>query len=72
LAAVLLNNPPAFTIVLVEMFSITVVSMFILATVYRHYLRWMLSVVAWVTSSNRNLALFMVAIFMVPIALMLV
>ena len=42
LAAVLLNNPPAFTIVLVEMFSITVVSVIILATVYRRYERGML------------------------------
>jgi hypothetical protein len=72
LAAVLLDNPPAFTIVFVEMLSISVVSMLILATVYRKYQRGMLRVVAWVTGSNRNLALFMAAIFIVPIALMLV
>ncbi|HSR29693.1 MAG TPA: hypothetical protein VLY63_03940, partial [Anaerolineae bacterium] len=35
LAAVLLGSPPAFTIVLVEMFSITVVSVVILAAFYR-------------------------------------
>lgn len=72
LAAVLLNNPPAFTIVLVEMFSITVVSMVILATIYRRYEWGMLSFVSWVTARNRNLALFMAAIFVVPIVLMLV
>jgi len=71
LAAVLLENPPAFTIVLVKMVSITVVSIVILATVYRRYERWMLDSVAWITARNRNLALFMVAIFVVPIALLL-
>jgi Na+/phosphate symporter len=71
LAAVLLDNPPAFSIVLVEMVSITLVSIVILATVYRRYERWMLDFVAWITARNRNLALFMVAIFVVPIALLL-
>jgi Na+/phosphate symporter len=72
LAAVLLNNPPAFTIVLVEMFSITIVSAIILVTVYRRYERGMLRFVAWVTASNRNLAVFMAVIFVLPIALMLI
>jgi Na+/phosphate symporter len=71
LAAVLLNNPPAFTIVLVEMFSIAVVSLIILTTLYRRYDRGVLRFVAWVTACNRNLAIFMIAIFVVPIALML-
>ena len=70
LAAVLLGSPPAFTIVLVEMFSITVVSVVILAAFYRRYERGMLSFVAWVTACNRNLAIFMAVIFVVPIALM--
>ena len=72
LAAVLLNNPPAFTIVLVEMLSVTVVSMLILATVYRRYERGMLRFVSWVSANKRNLALFLAAIFIVPIVLMLV
>jgi sodium-dependent phosphate cotransporter len=72
LAAVLLNNPPAFTVVFVEMFSITIVSILILATIYRRYERGMLSFVGWVTASNRNLAVFIVAIFVVPIILMLI
>jgi hypothetical protein len=54
------------------MFSITVVSLVILATVYRHYERNMLSVVAWLTARNRNLAIFMAAILAVPIVLILV
>ncbi len=72
LAAVLLENPAAFTLVFVQMFCITVVSVVILATVYRPFERAMLRFVVWVTVRNRNLALFMAVIFMVPIALMLV
>ena len=72
LAAVLLDNPPAFTIIFVGMFSITVVSIAILTTVYRPYERAMLHSTTWVTSSNRNLALFMAGIFLVPILLMFV
>ena len=70
LAAVLLNNPPAFTIVLVEMVSITGVSIGILLTMYQRYQRWILGLVGWITASNRNLALFMAIIFFVPIVLM--
>ena len=69
LAAVLLRNPPAFTVVLVEMLSISIISMLILATMYRRYERSMLDFVAWVTSRNRNLALFMATIFLVPLIL---
>lgn len=72
LAAVLLNNPPAFTIVFVEMLSIAIVSVVILALVYRHYMRSILAFVGWVTATNRNLALFLATIFAVPIILMLV
>jgi hypothetical protein len=72
LAAVLLNNPPAFTVVFVEMLSVAVVSILILTLLYRRYLRAMLLFVSWVTYSNRNLAIFMGVIFVVPILLMLV
>jgi solute carrier family 34 (sodium-dependent phosphate cotransporter) len=72
LAAVLLNNPPAFTVVLVEMTSITFVSVIILIFIYRGYERAMLALVAWVTSRNRHLAVFMISIFVIPLILMLV
>jgi Na+/phosphate symporter len=71
LAAILLNNPPAFTIVLVEMVSITLVSIFILTFIYRRYERGMLSFVHWATAKNRNLAVFMIAIFVVPLILLM-
>lgn len=72
LAAVLLDNPPAFTIVLVEMISITIVSIIILTTIYHRYERAMLDFVTWATSKKRNLAIFMAIIFVVPIILMIV
>jgi solute carrier family 34 (sodium-dependent phosphate cotransporter) len=71
LAAVLLNNPPAFTVVLVEMLSIAVVSILVLSIAYRAYERSTLRFVGWVTARNRNLALFMLTIFVVPVMLML-
>jgi len=72
LAAVLLKNPPAFTIVLVEMCSIAIISVLILALFYPVYQRAILGAVSWVTARNRNLALFMAVIFLVPILLLLV
>ncbi len=72
LAAVLLQNPQSFTIVLVQMLSIQIVSAVILAFAYRRYQRGMLRIVAWVTATRGNLALFLAVIFVVPIILMLV
>jgi Na+/phosphate symporter len=72
LAAVLLNNPSAFTIVLVEMISITLVSVIILTTGYHRYERAMLDFVNWATARKKNLAIFMAIIFMAPIILVLV
>lgn len=72
LAAVLLNNPLAFTIVNVGMITITLVSIVTLFTAYNSYRRVVLGLVAWVTASSRNLALFMAALFAVPITLMIV
>jgi uncharacterized membrane protein YidH (DUF202 family) len=69
---VLLDNPPAFTIVLVEMISITIVSVIILTTGYHRYERAMLDFVNWATARKRNLAIFMAIIFVVPIVLVLV
>ena len=72
LASVLLNNPAALTVVLVQMVSVTLVSSVILITCYRRYERAMLDFVVWVTTTNRNLALFMITIFVVPLILILV
>ena len=72
LAAVLLNNPAAFTIVLNAMLSITIVSVVILSMGYHHYERAILTFVNWVTASTRNLIIFLVMIVVIPIILMLV
>lgn len=72
LAAVLLKNPPAFTVVFSEMFSVAAISAIILALMYGRYHRAILSFVEWVTTRNRNLALFMIGLFVIPIVLMLV
>lgn len=71
LAAILLRNPPAFTVVLVEMVSIAIVSGLILLFAYNRYERAALSFVDWLVHSNRNLALFIGIIFLVPVVLML-
>ena len=71
LAAVLLNNPQAFTVVLTEMLSIAIVSLVILTFVYRRFERASLSLVATITEDGRNLALFMVVLLVVPIVLLL-
>jgi Na+/phosphate symporter len=71
LAAVLLSNPAAFTVVFVEMVSITLVSALILALLYQGYQRGVLRSVEWITASNRNLAIFMVLIFCLPIILIM-
>jgi sodium-dependent phosphate cotransporter len=72
LAAVLLSNPPAFTIVFVEMITITIISLILLIALYRPYQRAILGLITQVTASNRNLGLFMMAIFVIPIVLMLI
>lgn len=71
MAALLLNNPPAFTVVWVQMLSIAIVSAVILLFFYRWYERSLLALVEMVSSRNRNFAIYMGLILIVPIILML-
>jgi Na+/phosphate symporter len=71
LAAMLLNNPAAFTIVLVEIVSITLVAGLILSTIYQPYQRAMLSFVGWVTANHWHLTIFMSGFLLVPLGLLL-
>lgn len=71
LAAALLNNSISFTIVLVGMISITIVSIVVLGLFHQSYRHLSLKFVDWVTSSNRNMALFMITIFIIPVILLL-
>ena len=66
-AAVLLSNPDAFTVVLVEMFAVMVISLLIMALFYRRYERAVLAFTGWVTADNRHLAIFMIVILLCPI-----
>lgn len=72
LAAILLNNHAAFSIVLVEMVSVLAISIIILAIFYPNYQRSMLNFISWVTASTRNLVIFMITILTVPVILILV
>jgi hypothetical protein len=72
LATLLLGSGDAFTVVLVSMISVTLVSLVVLVLFFRPYERAMLNVVDWTTASNRNLALFIVTILCVPLVLLLV
>jgi len=71
LAAVLLQNPDAFTVVFVEMIAIMIVSLLILVLFFRPYQQYAINFTHWVTKSNKNLAIFMSAIFIIPIIMML-
>ncbi len=70
-AALLLNNPRAFTVVLVEMVSVAVVSLIFLLLIYRPYERAVLRLVELIGSSRRNMTIFLAVILGVPVALML-
>ena len=72
LATLLLGSGDAFTVVLVGMISVTLVSLAVLVLFFRPYERAMLDVVDRATASNRNLALFIVTILCVPLVLLLV
>jgi sodium-dependent phosphate cotransporter len=69
-AAALLANSSAFTIVLVGMSSTTVVSISIMLMTYRSYQRVLLKLIDRVTSNNRNMFIFMISIFVLPLLLM--
>lgn len=71
-AAMLMSNPGAFTVVLVEMVTVSIVSLLILVTFFRQYERYTLSFIAWTTKRNRNLALFMLIILIAPVILMFI
>lgn len=71
LAAALLDNPNAFTIVLVGMVGISLVSLAILVVLHRPYRHFTLKFVDWITANKRNMAMFMVVILVSPIVLIL-
>ncbi len=72
LAAVLLNNHDAVSVVLAEMLGVALSALIILLVAYKAYERFSLRFVGWVTRRNRNLAIFMITIFAIPLIMMFV
>jgi len=71
-AALLIRDPGAFTVVLIEMLSVAFVSLLILFLIYHPYERGLLRLVEIIGASNRNLAVFLAIIVIIPVALMFV
>lgn len=72
LAAVLLNNHDAVSVVMAEMLGVAITALIILLVAFRGYERAALRFVHWVTVRNLNLAIFMFSIFIIPILLVLI
>jgi hypothetical protein len=71
-AAVLLGNADAFTVVLLEMLSVGIISLIIIGLFYRRYERFVLDILKSVTRSRRNMAIYMIGIVGIPVLLMLI
>ena len=72
LATMTMARGGAITIVLVEMGTVTVISLLILMFAYPRYEGAMLAAVEWVTASRFNLVVFVIALLTLPLALSLV
>ena len=70
LAALLLNSPHAFTIVLTEMLVGGSISLTVLFLLYGPYTRMILAAAHIVSSSRRNLLLFLASLFVMPLVLL--
>ena len=68
-AGLLLDSPRAFTIVVTQMALATTVSLFILLIAYRPYSSVVIAAARRITRSRWEFALFLSAIFLVPLAL---
>jgi sodium-dependent phosphate cotransporter len=71
LAALLLDSPAAFTIVLTEMIVGGLVSLSVLFLFYGPYTRLILALAHRISSSRRHLAAFICALFVMPLVLLL-
>lgn len=71
-AALITGGPAAFTIVLVEMVSVAVLSLFVLFFVYRSFERTILRFQELIIRDNRSLGVFLFIMFIVPLVLLLV
>ena len=70
-ASLFMNNPASFTIVLVEMLSVSIVSLLVMGLMYRPYERQVLNLANRVTATRRGFSLFMILLVGVPVVLLL-
>jgi len=71
-AALINGGPAAFTIVLVEMISVAVLSLLVLALCYRPFERMILRLQEVIIRNNRTLGAFLCMMLIIPIILLLV
>jgi len=71
IAAALLGDPRAVTVVVTHMMCAAIVSLLLILLAYRRYERAVSNVLAWITRRRRNFALFLSVILVIPVALML-
>jgi Na+/phosphate symporter len=71
-AALINGGPAAFTIVLVELFSVAAVSLLVLAFCYRPFERTILRLQEVVIRNNRTLGAFLCIMLIIPVILLLV
>jgi sodium-dependent phosphate cotransporter len=72
LAALLLDSPLGFEIVLTQMLAGTTVSLFVLVFLYEPYTRLLLGTAHRVSSSRRNLVVFLAAFILAPLTFLAV
>ena len=71
-AALLLDNSRAFTIVFTEMVVGAAISLFVLIFLYKPYSKLILGAANYITHSKRGFAIFLGAILIMPLVLFLV
>jgi Na+/phosphate symporter len=71
IAALVVGGPAAFTIVLVEMISVAILSLLVLLFCYRRFERVILQVQAWIARDSGTLAVFLGSMLLLPLLLLL-
>jgi hypothetical protein len=71
-ASLFMNNPASFTIVLVEMVSVSIVSVLIMIFIYRPYERHILKLANRITATRHGFSLFMILLMGGPLVLLIV
>jgi Na+/phosphate symporter len=72
IAALIVGGPAAFTIVLVEVISVTVLSLLVLLFCYRHFERVILQLQGWIIQDGRAMVVFLGVLLILPLLLLLV